>query len=560
MQGYFNRLLKGEKKINIAIIAVYFILVAGVFLVNVFDVVFDIDIIDINIELLNDITVPIQITLMLYLIVAYQKKGYKFSFLMGIINLIALVTPCVFFGEMRNSTTIIMQVLAIALNTVVYSFVMKLEKKEKELFKVAYIDPLTNLPNRTAFSENLKKAIAKNNKFAVVLMDLDNFKTINDVLGRELGDKVLNELVARWHFAMEEKDILARIEGDQFAILIENYESKQRLVQHIYEFEGCVKRKISIASAEFFMTASFGVSLFPQDAQEPEALLSCADLALFTAQDEYKSDLVFFDGSMLENIENDRKLESTVRENLTKGSFDLVFQPQFDAENKKLRGFETLLRMKDNNGVPVSPGRFIPVAEKNGSIIDIDRFVLNKAMETFKDIVNSKGNENLLISVNISAIHLLEADLIGDVVYALEKNNFPPHNLELEITESVFITSIAKAVDVLNKLKNMGIQIALDDFGTGYASLSYLKKLPIDLLKIDKSFIDEIEHGDKESDFVAAIISMGHLLKFSVISEGVEDEAQLNILKKLNCDYIQGYLWGKPMDISKAKELIKDCV
>lgn len=543
-------------KLTLSLIIIYCILIAQVVFINVFDIEVANNFVNMTTEGINNIIVSIQITLMLYLIVTYKEKGYRFSLLLGFLNLIALFIPCIIASKFKISTTIIMQTLAIVLNTVLYSFVKKLDVKEKELYKVAYIDELTGLPNKNAFFRFLKTNISekKCSNMAVVLIDLDNFKTVNDAFSREVGDRVLFEIISRCRFVMNENDLLARIEGDEFALIIEDYKDKEGLVKHIAEFEACIRKKISIDNVEIFVTGCMGVSLYPVDSENSEELMRYGDIALFNAQTELMSNIVFFNDQMKKTLETDKKIETVVRENIDNESFELVFQPQFDAENKKLRGFETLLRMKDSTGTPISPGKFIPLAEKNGSILDIDRFVLNKAMEIFKDIVNA--NKELIISVNISALHLLEGDLAKDVSRTLEKNNFPVENLEIEITESVFINSVSQAAEVLNELKKIGVKIALDDFGTGYASLSYLKKLPIDMLKIDKSFIDEIQSGKDASDFVAAIISMGHLLKFDVISEGVEDEYQLDILKKLNCDYIQGYLWGKPMDISKARELI----
>lgn len=551
-----NAVKQSEGKLTVSLIVIYCILIAQVIFINVFDIQLDNNIISMSTEGINNIIVSIQITLMLYLIVTYKKNGYKFSLMLGFINLFALFIPSIIGSEFRLSTTIIMQILSLVLNTVLYSFVKKLDIKEKELYKAAYIDDLTGLPNKNAFYRLLNSNIDEKNCkcMAVVLIDLDNFKTVNDAFSRQVGDEVLQELISRCRFVMNEKDFFARMEGDEFALIIEDYESREALVKHISEFESCIRKKISIGSVEIFVTGCMGVSLYPLDSENSEDLMRYGDIALFNAQTEHMSNVAFFNDQMKKTLESDKKIETVVRENIAKESFELVFQPQFDAENKKLRGFETLLRMKDNSGTPISPGRFIPLAEKNGSILDIDRFVLNKAMEIFKDIV--AVNKNLIISVNISALHLLEADLVSDVTSALKKNDFPVENLEIEITESVFINSVSQAAEVLNELKKLGIKIALDDFGTGYASLSYLKKLPIDMLKIDKSFIDEIQRGQDASDFVAAIISMGHLLKFDVISEGVEDEYQLDTLKKLNCDYIQGYLWGKPMDIVGARELV----
>ena len=231
-----------------------------------------------------------------------------------------------------------------------------------------------------------------------------------------------------------------------------------------------------------------------------------------------------------------------------------MFQPQYETETKRLRGFETLLRLKDETGVPIPPSDFIPVAERSGLIFEIDRWVLRHAMQSFSEEIT--GNSDFIVSVNISARHIVEPGFAEEVKDMLEENNFPPERLEIEVTESCFIASIEKAISTLLKIKSLGVQIALDDFGTGYASLSYLQKLPIDLLKIDKSFIDDMTDREEGGNFVKSIIAIGHMFHCKVISEGVEEEQQLELLKELKCDYIQGYLWGKPQKQSDALQLI----
>lgn len=558
-----NKKITFEKKIYILTGVIYFLLTAAVSLISIFGDNIRIGSLTVNNMGINSIIVSIQIMLMLFLIITKRREGFRFSLILAGINILALSIPLIFFNIKENILPIVMQVISLVLNTVVYFYAMKLDKKERELMKIAYTDALTNIPNQEAFIKHVMEVtdvsnIVTNKNVAVVFADLDRFKVVSDSVGKKAGDDVLVELVTRWKYVMTENDTIARLDGDMFGLIIEDFKDKTELRKHIEEFEACVRRKVSVNGIEFFMSACFGVSMYPENTLDGEELLMYADLALFKAKESAAGTLVFFDKYMMDVIEIDRNIENSVMENINNGTFTLMFQPQFDTANKKLRGFETLLRMNDSKGNPVSPAKFIPLAEKNGSILEIDRFVLNKAMETFRDIVRSPGNENLTISVNISAVHLLDADLYNDVKTALEVNDFPAENLEIEITESVFITSITQAAEVLNSIKSLGIRIALDDFGTGYASLSYLKKLPIDLLKIDKSFVDELDNGDESSDFIAAIISMGHLLKFRVISEGVEHKVQLDTLKRLNCDYIQGYLWGKPMDIDNVRELIEE--
>ena len=256
---------------------------------------------------------------------------------------------------------------------------------------------------------------------------------------------------------------------------------------------------------------------------------------------------------MLE-MEESVKLENLLRKAIDNDLFYLKFQPQFSTEDKILRGFETVIRLNDESGNAVSPQIFIPAAENLNLIVDIDRWVLANAMKTGKTLISN--NPDIKISINISVKHIFDDSFLSDIENNMEKYDFPAENLEIEVTESLFISSVKRAGEILSELKRLGIYIALDDFGTGFASLSYLNTLPIDLLKIDKSFIDKLSEKGRNNDFVNAIISMGHLLNFEVISEGVESKEQLATLRDFNCDYIQGYIWGKPMLLADANKLI----
>ena len=258
---------------------------------------------------------------------------------------------------------------------------------------------------------------------------------------------------------------------------------------------------------------------------------------------------------MTDTIENSVSLEQKIRIALEENNLYFVLQPQYNTKTKKIRGFEALARMKDEYGNIISPASFIPVAEKTGLITSIDNWVIRNSMIFFKSVLDIT-NEKLMLSVNISVLHLLNKGFLDEIQQMLSETKFPPNNLEIEITESVFISSMSKAIDTLNELKRIGVCIALDDFGTGFSSLSYLSKLPIDLLKIDKSFIDELLVSESGRNYVAAIISIGHIMNFSVISEGVESQKQLDILDSLGSDYMQGYLWGRPMLPKDAVKLL----
>lgn len=302
--------------------------------------------------------------------------------------------------------------------------------------------------------------------------------------------------------------------------------------------------------------ASAGVVTFPEDGKNSDELLKHVDFAIYKAKKAGKGQYCFFDVNIKKQVLREVELEDCVKSGLTNNWFYMVYQPQFYIAQKKLRGFESLLRFKDANGKLISPADFIPIAEKHGMIFKIDYYVLNKVTTEFAPVV--RKNPDLCVSVNISARHICDSYFVDEVERILKVNNFPAECLELEITEYSYINSLDLAIKTLNQLKSMGIQLALDDFGTGYASLSILPKLPLDLIKIDKSLIDNIHTDDVARNFVEQIVNIGHSLGCNVIAEGIEAEEQAQVLSRQDCDYIQGYLWGKPMEYAQALTLIEN--
>ncbi len=504
-----------------------------------------------------DMILTMLLTLVVILnIVAFRRAAFKIAQVLFFIHFLMIFTGFLLKRDIIIIPALLSVVFMGVISYLVYKHLDTIERKERELHKIAYTDSLTNTPNRRAFNDTLTELSRKNEKFALVYIDFNKFTQINETTGHEYGDKVLNEAATRWKHAMTENDFIARLSGDEFALIITKYSDIDSLVKHVKKFSDALENKITIDDQSVFLSASFGIALYPEHTSDTEELVRYADIAMQLSRIVGDNNIRMYEETMTESVERSANIENRVRYALANDEFHLVFQPQYDTVNKTLRGFETLLRLNDESGKPISPGIFIPIAEKNGLIIDIDRYVLKKAMRTFLPMLE-KYNKKLMLSVNISAIHLSKNSFLSDVEEALTETHFPAQNLELEITESVLITSFESTVEMLNKLKSMGIQLALDDFGTGYASLNYLTKLPIDLLKIDKTFVDGLQEENNLTDFVAAIISMGHLMHFDVISEGVEYEDQLNTLKVLKCDFIQGYIWGRPMDIEAVDELLK---
>lgn len=492
------------------------------------------------------------------IMITISVEGYYISVTLFAVNFVIVVLRTIYSKEIGSIPGIAIALGGAIIMFIIHGYIVNVSNKEKQLYNLAHTDSLTELPNRRALKQHMLEIVKEsknpNHRFAIAMIDLDNFKNINDTIGHDWGDKVLEGISERWKALMTEKDFFARLGGDEFALLVDDYATLTELTEHLNQILGAVRDKFILKGKDYYVSASIGVALYPGDSAEMGQLLKFSDMAMYAAKYQGKKRICFFDSMMNDVIESNVEVEGIVRRAISTDSFTLVFQPQYTTEGKKLRGFETLIRLSDEKGKQVSPGQFIPVAEKSSLIIEVDNWVLQKALTQFKPIVEEYTD--LVLSINISATHMLDNDFLKDIDTVLKETQFPVKNLELELTESVFVDSLNKAKEVMHQIKSRGIMIALDDFGTGYSSLSYLKELPIDLLKIDKAFVDSISDGPKEESFVAAIISLGKLMQFKVISEGVEEQYQLDILNNMGCDYIQGFIWGKPMRFEETLRII----
>lgn len=440
-------------------------------------------------------------------------------------------------------------------NTLIYIVTLALLANQ---FRVreqeAVTDVLTGLRNRRGLYKLLKKKIEDEKEFHVLYIYLGNFKFINDNYGHSFGDTLMKEVARRMGEVVEKNGQITRMGGAEFVVLLNGDVNPEdvanRLIDRVSE-KSVIERENS--KVECYLTVFAGISSYPKDANNHEDLIQYADIAMYRATKD-KGTVRFFDKEMKQFLNRRIELEKLIKEALKNDYFYLVYQPQYKLQGKKLRGFETLLRMKTAEGEMVSPGEFIPVAEKGDLILQIDDYVLRRAMKEFKDVVLQAGSD-LTISVNVSAKNIGSIDFPRKVEKILNETGFSAKNLEIEITEYCLVESVDVTIENIKLLREMGIQVALDDFGTGYTSLSYLSKMPINLLKIDKSLVDDIEQDEKRRDFVSAVISMGHQMGCEVISEGVENESQLELLGDQKCDFIQGYVWGKPLDYGVAKKL-----
>ena len=429
----------------------------------------------------------------------------------------------------------------------------------KRLEKMSYTDAFTGLPNRFACMEYIAGLIDSEDRFTAVSVDLNNYKSINDTLGFESGNRVLLEVTERWKaVAASDKfpttDYLTRISGDEFFIVISGYDTEEQRDIAINRYVDALKDSFAAEGYGLHVSASFGYAEYPFDADNPDTLFSHANTAMLEIKKLNSSEHVLRYTPDILRDEHILEVESMIRAALDKDTVYFNLQPQYDMDHK-LRGFEALARMKDSDGNVMSPAEFIPVAEKVGLIDMVDGTVFRKAAAFFGELLRKTGAD-ITLSLNASVRHLMKSNFIDEIRALLDENGIPADKLEIEITESIMIDSYDKALQCIDKLRDMGILIAIDDFGTGYSSLSYLHRFPANLLKIDKSFIDKMNTSESSRQYVAAIISIGHVMGFDVISEGVEEPEQLETLREIGCDFIQGFIWGKPMPAEEAEHLV----
>ncbi|MFD1358568.1 putative bifunctional diguanylate cyclase/phosphodiesterase [Fictibacillus halophilus] len=432
------------------------------------------------------------------------------------------------------------------------------ERKHAEMTinQMAYFDELTGLPNRNGFMETFEQKMnevdLKQGNLALLYLDLDRFNVLNDTLGHSFGDLLLQKVADLLKSTVAGKGQVFRRGGDEFLILLEFKDAAE--VRTVAEDIICSFTKPFLLSGkEVFTTPSIGISLYPGNGSDSDTLLKRADAALYQAKDRGRNTYQFFTEQHDGKMERRLNLEHGLRKALKKNELFLVYQPQVQFHTKKISGVEALLRWnKDSEGI-ISPGEFIPIAEDTGMILPIGEWVLKNAC-----LQGSKWHQNgfsdLLISVNISVRQLLEESFVDRVESILIETHFPASSLELEITESTTMESMEETLPVLNRLREKGIRISIDDFGTGYSSLTYLRQLPVDTLKIDKMFIDDILTDPKAGAIVKTIIDMGHNLSFHVIAEGIESCKQIDFLLEQGCMYGQGYHLFKPL---KPEELEK---
>ncbi|GFP77641.1 ABC transporter substrate binding protein [Clostridium fungisolvens] len=437
------------------------------------------------------------------------------------------------------------------------------EKKlqEDQIKRLAFFDSLTGLPNRIEISRQFGELIKEDNErnIAVIFMDLDNFKNINDSFGHTIGDDLLIQVSKRIKSATGDKGIVSRHGGDEFLILLPNAVDKEFINSYIDDLSKKLGNNISVNGVNVITSASFGAAMYPKDGQDFEELLKNADTAMYKSKEAGKRTFTFFEKWMNDNILEMLIMENQLRLALNKDEFVLHFQPKISLKDSRIEGFEALIRWNSETLGFVSPFRFITLAEKTGIIIQIGRWVLEKSCE-FITKIHNLGYKDINISLNVSVVQLLQDDFLNMVEGIIAKSRVDSQFINLEITESILMESIDKNITKLNKLKEKSIKISLDDFGKGYSSLTYLKDMPFDTLKIDKVFIDELCSDDASKtneSIVGVIIQLAHQMGLNVVAEGVETEEQYNYLVNNKCDIVQGYYISKPVPEEQALELLK---
>ena len=420
---------------------------------------------------------------------------------------------------------------------------------EEQIQFLAYYDSLTKLPNRILMQDRLSQAIAaakqEREKIGILYLDLDGFKVINDCLGHSRGDELLQKISQRLKKCAREDDTVARLGGDEFLIALGGLESDSDAATVAERIARELSPVFEVQGHQLNVTCSIGISIFPDHGEDVETLIKNADAAMYASKNEGRNTYRFFSEEMTVQAIERLQLGNSMRGALEREEFYLVFQPEFDLHTGALSCWEALIRWKHPELGLILPDKFIPVAEANGMIVPIGEWVLRTAC-LYARSWHEKGNK-IPVAVNVSAVQFRHAGFCSLIKDALDKSSLDPEYLELEITESLLLATEDIRWEVLGQLKTLGVRLAIDDFGTGFSSLSYLKRLPVSKLKIDRSFIRDLQHDPNDEAITAAIIQMAKCLKLKVTAEGVDNEGQLRLLREYGCDDVQGFLFSKPL-------------
>jgi diguanylate cyclase (GGDEF)-like protein/PAS domain S-box-containing protein len=442
----------------------------------------------------------------------------------------------------------------------VFHDMSRIKHTEEKLKHQTYYDPLTTLPNRLLFYDRLDKAIASarrnKTKIAVLLLDIDDFKKINDSLGHYFGDRYLKIIGERLKEGTREEDTIARLGGDEFALLQVNIHSQNDVIDIIGRVKTVIGKPVSIEDHELVPSASVGVTFFPDDGTDADTLLKNADLAMYQAKKYEKGGYALFNPVLHEKAKKRIELEMALNRGFTSNEFLLHYQPKVDLKNDKPYGFEALIRWK-RNGNLVSPADFIPVVEETGLIFPLGRRIIDRACRDLK-ILHERIDEKLFMSVNLSPKQFQDTELVAQIGSILKETEVDPGRIYMEITENMAVSDVDLTLHMMQGIEETGVRISIDDFGTGYSSLAYIKRFTAHEIKIDKSFVEDLPDDPGDRAIVQAVVTMAHNIGMWVVAEGVETREQVEYLKSIGCDAVQGYFYSKPLPIEELFGYLDD--
>lgn len=427
----------------------------------------------------------------------------------------------------------------------------KLEENTEQLSFIANYDTLTKLFNRHYLIQYINVLTKKEEEFSIFFIDIDNFKTINDTAGHIDGDQVLCVVANELRKLQSKRIMVGRLGGDEFIVIKVGINRVDEIIELGNKINECISKTVSFGSMKFDIKASIGASLFPQQGESVQEILQYADIAMYSSKREGGNSFALFNNKMYEELLLGAKISKAIKD----GEIIPYYQPIYDVVKGKIIGAEALARWNDGESILV-PDKFINIAKKTGDIMDLDYFMLNSAAKYCRYWVE-QGIDNFQVSINISYMFLRRDDFVNTILLVLQENRILPHNIKLEITEDEIIDDIVAAIEALSKLRNIGVKVSLDDFGTGYSSFNYIKTLPLDTIKIDKSLLSSLEEDSKTRSIIDTLIKLCHNLDLNVICEGVEQASQLSVLENLNCNMIQGYIISPPVPKEEFDELIR---
>ncbi|PRR79409.1 Cyclic di-GMP phosphodiesterase Gmr [Clostridium liquoris] len=494
----------------------------------------------------------VQIALVTLLLILFQSTFYKYKMNMLMYNSTLIIILCVIFY---------LEVKIQSKDKRIDELIKSEDELREEIF-LASCDELTNLPNKEMFIKSLQKTIDKiiktnsNEKIAVMFLDLDNFKKINDTLGHNYGDELLKIVAEILKFYVGEGNYISRIGGDEFLIFICCDKDCNNVVNLCENIKGMFIEPLKIGNKYACTSVSIGISIFPQDSTDVNILIKNADIAMYKGKNSGKNSYCFFTNNMRQEMERKSEIEKYLRNALENNELQVYYQPQIHVSGKKLAGFEALLRWNSKELGWISPVEFIPIAEETSLIIPIGEWLIKTVCNQYVEWMK-KGYAPFTIAINLSAVQIQNKDFGEKIRRIIKETNIDPKYIEFEIAETMLMESLECSIKLLKEFKELGVKVAIDNFGIGYSSFKHLKGLPINTIKIDKSFIDDIDLNSSDRDITHGIIKLAHKINMEVIAEGVGKEGQVSLLEHMECDKIQGYYFSRPLSLESAESMLE---